>query len=118
MADCTSASVTLRSGLHLGLLDPDQRRIAQLVDARLDGQHRRQRHIDKLKEPGFQFALHPDAAAGLFDLHDDGGVRQAKNLGQNHAGLRISVIVRLQAGKNQVELLILVMAAAMARAVL
>ena len=42
----------------------------------------------------------------FFNLHDDGGVRPAEDLGQNYAGLRVAVIVRLQAGKDEVELLV------------
>ena len=103
--------------LHLGqrdfaqrlvfrLLDADQRRITQLVDAGLDGQHRGQGHIHKLKISGFEFALHSDSAIRLFDLHDDGGVRPAQQLGQNDAGLRIAIVIGLQAGKNQIELFV------------
>ena len=93
--------------LGFGLLDPDQGRVAQLVDPRLDGQHRRQRQVDKLKKAGFQFPLHTDAAVSFFNLHNDGRMRQSENLGQNHARLRISVIVRLQAGEDQVKFFIL-----------
>ena len=38
----------------------------------------------------------------LFHLHDDGGVRQAQQFGQNHAGLAVAEIVGLQAGEDQV----------------
>ena len=38
-----------------------------------------------------------------FDLHDDGGVRQAQQLGQQDAGLADALIVALQAGEDQVE---------------
>ncbi len=97
---------SLCAGFVLGLLDPNQRRIAQLVDAGLNRQHGRQRHIDELEESGFQLALHADAAFILFDLHDDGGVRPAKNFSQNYASLCESVIVGLQAGKDEVELFV------------
>src|SRR5690349_13810377 len=93
--------------LVLGLLDSDQRRIAQLIDPGLDGKHRRQRHLHKLEKSGLQLAFHPDAVRRLLDLHDDGGVRPPQQLGQHHAGLRVSVVVRLQAGEDEVELLIL-----------
>ena len=88
------------------LLDANQRRVAQLVDARLNRQHRRQRHVDKLEVSRFEFALHPDAGFSLFDLHDDGGVRPAQQLRQDHARLRVSIIVGLQSGKDQIELLV------------
>ena len=45
-------------------------------------------------------------ALGLFDLHDDGGMRPAQQLRKNHAGLRVTVIVGLQAREDQVKLLI------------
>ena len=93
----------LAQRLVLGLLDADQRGIAQLVDARLNGQHRGQRHLHILKEAALQLALHADAAVLGFDLHDDGGVRPAQQLRQQHAGLRIAEVVRLQAGEDQVE---------------
>ena len=41
----------------------------------------------------------------LFHLHDDRGVRQPEQFGQDHAGLPIAQVVRLQTGKNQVGLL-------------
>ena len=44
-----------------------------------------------------------DSGVGFFDLHDDGGVRPAQQFRQHDAGLRVTVIVGLQAGKDQVE---------------
>ena len=46
-------------------------------------------------------------AIALLNLHDDGGVRPAQQLGQNHAGLREAVVVRLQPGEDQIEVLVL-----------
>ena len=43
----------------------------------------------------------------LLDLHDDGGVRPAQQLGQDHAGLGKAVVVGLQAGEDQVEVFVL-----------
>ena len=54
-----------------------------------------------------QLALHPNAGVGLLDLHDDGRVRPSQLFGQHHARLRKSVVIRLQASKDQVEILIL-----------
>ena len=85
------------------MLDADQRGVAQFVDARLDGQHRGQRHLHVLKVAALQLALHPDATVAGFNLHDDGGVRPAQQLGQQHPGLRIAKVIRLQPGKDQVE---------------
>src|ERR1039458_4487602 len=51
--------------LVLRLLDADQGCITQFVNARLDGQERRQRHIDKLKEACLEFAFHANAASAL-----------------------------------------------------
>ncbi len=50
----------------LGLLDAHQRGVAQLADAGLDRQQRRQRHLDVLEPAVFQFALHADAAVAAF----------------------------------------------------
>src|SRR5271166_2187431 len=44
--------------LVLGLLDADERGVAQFVDARLNGEHRRQRHVNELEEAGLEFALY------------------------------------------------------------
>ena len=46
-------------------------------------------------------------ASRLLDLHDDGGVRPAQQLSQDDAGLGKAVVVRLQAGEDQVEGLVL-----------
>src|SRR5436305_67184 len=93
--------------LVLSLFDADQGSVAQLVDAALYSQHRRQRHLHMLEISRFQFALYLNATLHLFDLHDDGGVRPSQQFRQNHAGLRIAVIIGLQAGEDEVELLIL-----------
>ena len=45
-------------------------------------------------------------AIRLLDLHDDGGVRPAQKFGQHDAGLRVAVVVRLQAGKDEVKLFV------------
>ena len=42
-----------------------------------------------------------------FDLHDDGGVRQAEQFGEQHAGLAEALIVALQAGEDQIEIFLL-----------
>src|SRR5207237_3001161 len=47
------------------------------------------------------------APRSLFALPDDGGVRPSQQFRQNHAGLRIAVVIGLQAGEDEVELLIL-----------
>ena len=86
----------------LGLLDAHQGGIAQLADARLDGEQRRQRHFHVLEPAVLQLALHADAARALFHLHDDGGVRHGQQLGENHAGLAVAQVVGLQAGENEV----------------
>ena len=41
-------------------------------------------------------------AVQLLHLHDDGGVRQAQQFGQDDAGLAVAEIVGLQAGEDQV----------------
>ena len=43
---------------------------------------------------------------GFFDLHDDSGVRPAQQFGQHYAGLRIAVIVGLQAGEDEIKFLV------------
>ena len=58
----TSSNLDLAQRFVLGLLDADQGGVAQLVDARLNRQHRGQRHLHVLEESALQFALHPDAA--------------------------------------------------------
>jgi hypothetical protein len=42
------------------------------------------------------------AAILLFDLHDDGGVGQADQFGEDHTGLAVTEVVGLQAGEHQV----------------
>ncbi len=59
-----------------------------------------------LEEAGFQLALDLDAAIGFLDFHDDGGVRPAQQFRHNHAGLGVTVVVRLQAGEDEIELFI------------
>ena len=87
--------------------DAFQRGVANLVDARLNGEHRGQRAFDVLKPAGFEFALELHSRSLHFDLHDDGGVRQVEQFGEQHAGLAESVIVALQAGQNQIEIFFL-----------
>src|SRR5208282_2287482 len=72
----------LADGFVLRLLDADQRGIAQLVNAGLNCEHGRQRHVDELKESRLEFALHADAGLIFFNLHDDGGVRPAQQFRQ------------------------------------
>src|SRR5262249_1058038 len=79
--------------------------VPQFVDAGLDGEHSRERHVDELEKPSFQFALYLDTAISLLDLHDDRRMRPAEQLGEHNASLRVSVIIGLQASKNQIELL-------------
>ena len=45
-------------------------------------------------------------AVVFFDLHDDGCVRPSEKFREDDAGLRVSVVVGLKAGKDQVELLV------------
>ena len=47
------------------------------------------------------------AAPSTCDFHDDRGVRQAEPLGQDDAGLREALVVGLQPGQDEVELLVL-----------
>src|ERR1019366_2211764 len=89
--------------LVLGLLDADQRGVAQLVNARLDGENCWQRHVDVLEVPGFKLTLYADGGVFLLDVHDDGGMRHAEQFGQDDAGLGEAVVVGLKAGEDQVE---------------
>ena len=70
------------------------------------GQHGRQRHLDKLEISGLEFPLYANTRIAFFDLHDNGGVRPAQQLSQDNASLGIAVVIGLQAGEDQVELLI------------
>src|SRR5437870_5915202 len=88
--------------LVLGLLDAVQGRVAQLVDAGLDGQHSWKGHIHKLEVACFQLALYTNAGIALLNLHDDGRMWPAQQLGQNYTGLGVAVVVRLETGENQV----------------
>src|SRR5439155_14302708 len=90
----------------LGLLDADQGSVTQFVNAGLDGEHSGKRDVDKLKVAGFELAFDLDSSVVFFDLHDDGGMRPAEQFGEYDAGLGVTVIVGLEAGKNEVELLI------------
>src|SRR5215469_9491544 len=67
------------------LFDADQRGIAQLINAGLNGEHGRSRHIDELEVPCLELALDADARVGLLDLHDDRRVRPAEKLGENYS---------------------------------
>ena len=68
---------------------------------------RRQRHRDPLEPAAFELALHAQRAALDLHFHDDRRVRQAEPLGEDDAGLRVALVVGLQAGEHQVERLVL-----------
>src|SRR5579859_5295956 len=59
-----------------------------------------------LEESSFEFAFKANAAVGLLNAHDDGGMRPSQNLSQQYPRLCVAIVVRLQAGKDQVELFI------------
>ena len=54
----------------------------------------------------FKLAQNLDAAIGLFDLEDQCGVGQAEELGEDDSGLAEAEVVGLQAGEDQVGLLV------------
>ena len=88
--------------------DAFERRVAQLIDAALNRQHRGQRHLDPLKPAALELAFHAKlSSAAHLDFHDDGGVTPIEPFGEDHACLGKALVVGLQAGENQVELLVL-----------
>ena len=90
--------------LLLGRHDALQRGVAQLVDAALDGQQRRQRHRDVLEPAAFELALRRAGVPSAdLHLHDDRRVRHAEPLGQHRPELRVALVVGLQPGEDQVE---------------
>ena len=95
----------LAQWLVLGLLDSDQRRIAQLIDARLNRKHGGKRHFEMLKKSSFELALETNTAVALFNTHDDGRMWPSQDLGQQDSGLRVTVVIGLETGENQIELL-------------
>src|SRR6202000_766457 len=62
---------------------------------------------DVLKPSIFELTLYLDGALACFHLHDDGGVRDAEKLGEHNTGLAQTEIVRLQAGEDEIRLLVL-----------
>ncbi len=101
------AAATVRGLLGLGLLDAHQRGVAELVAAGLDGEERGERKVDVLEPAVFEFALHAEAGVGPLHLQDEGGVRDAEQLGEDDAGLAEAEVVGLQAGEDEVGLLLL-----------
>ena len=98
-----------RDFLNLFLLrrhDSLQRRIANLADARLNCQQCGLWHRVPLIPTAFQFALDAQLFASRINLNNNRGVRQPKNLGEDHTCLTITVIVGLKAGHNQVGLFV------------
>ena len=61
-----AAAGTVRGLLGLRLLDAHQRGVAQLVAAGLDGEQRRQRHVDVLEPAVFELALDAEPGAVFF----------------------------------------------------
>ena len=86
--------------------DALQRGVAQLIDAALNSEQCRQRHLHPLEPAPLQLALHAHVRLLYLHVHDDRGVRQPKALGEDHAGLRGALIVGLKAGQHKVEFLL------------
>ena len=86
----------------LRFFDSHERGVAELGAAGLDHEHGGQGEFDVLEPAFFEFAFDGDAAVGLLDVEDEGGVRQAHELGHDDTGLAVAEIVRLEAGEDEV----------------
>src|SRR6266478_5498690 len=99
-----------RNGRNFLLLrghDSFQRRVAHLVDAGLNAQHRGQRALDVLEPPCLQLALQLHPLPIDLNRHDDGRMRCIQHARQQHARLPKTVVVALQSGQHQIVLLLL-----------
>ena len=69
---------------------------------------RRQRHRDPLEPAALELALHAQPCAPVdLHFHDDRRVRHAELLGEHDADLREALIVGLEAGQDEIDLLVL-----------
>src|SRR5215469_13122642 len=84
--------------LFLRSHDALERRVAHFVDARLNGEHRRQRALHPLKPTGFELPLELHLSVLHVDLHDDRGVRAIELRSEKHAGLTKAMVITLQPG--------------------
>src|SRR5216683_3999183 len=87
--------------------DSLQRRVAHLVDARLNAQHRGKRALNVLEPPGLQLALQFHFLPIHFDGHYDGRVRHIQHARQQHARLCEPLVIALQTGQHQIVFLLL-----------
>src|SRR5580704_9254572 len=99
------AAIYSRDFLFLGGHDAFQRGVARFVDPGLNGERGGQRQFDVLEPAGFEFALELHVIFDDFNGHDDGGMRAAEKFGKQHASLAEALIVALQAGEYQIEIL-------------
>src|SRR5258707_568481 len=84
--------------------DAFERGVADLVDARLDGEYRGKRALYPLEPPGFELAFELHFRVLHVNLHDERGVRQIQQGGEKDARLAEAVIVALQAREDEIDL--------------
>ena len=89
-----------------GALDAHQRGVAELVAAGLDGEDGGGGELDGLEPAFFELAFDFEAGVGFFDVQDERGVGQAEEFGDDDACLAEAEVFRLQAGEDEVGVLL------------
>src|SRR5437588_3993159 len=93
----------------LGLLDRAERRVAGLVDARLDRQQGGKIDLRHVDEPALELAVDGGAGAACvpLDPRHDGNAREPEELGQGCAGGRLHGVARLDSAEDEIRRLAL-----------
>src|SRR6185369_12162732 len=85
----------------LGRHDALERRVAELVNAALNGDERRHRQTNPLKPSSFELALHAERIARDLERYGERDVRHPQPLGQDHANLAEALIVGLKTREHE-----------------
>jgi hypothetical protein len=97
--------VTSRISFFFAAIIPFQRSVANLRNARLNRQKRGQLICEPLIPAAFELAFETQIAVSelcAVNVNDNRRVRNSQKLGENHAGLPVTYVVRLQTGENQI----------------
>src|SRR5207248_4370355 len=63
-------------------------------------------HLEMLKESSFELAFETNAAVAFLNAHNNRCMRPAQNLGKQDSRLCVTIVIRLQTSKDQVELFV------------